>query len=1078
MDKLIAEFARKFSVGKKEAEFLLKEKLRGEHHQEELLDLLGPEFIEEIGKVCEHRDVFLGTPKPPIAAGRESRPATSLKQSGARGAAVAEDSLLERKMCDLYDEYVFPETPECPSIEKRVQVSEVSPEFRYVFEEYKEFNVLQSLVFHTIYGTDENCLVSAPTGAGKTDVALLAVLRMLRADPGAKAVYIAPMKALAAEISHKFKSRLKGVGVSEHTGDTSLTGEEIARATVLVCTPEKFDATSRRLTAPIFKCLSLIVIDEVHLLNDARGPVLESIVCRVHGAIERFQRMVRIVGLSATLPNPGDVAQFLWVKPERVHVFGKEYRPVPLRCSVIGVRKRVEVAEPGEEERKRRLDQKEKIDLVLEERVLAFVRKGEQVLIFVHSRAETVSTAKHLLDTLDLPLEFGRSGLGALSQAEQQGGQKLSGVLQTLHENGLFVHHAGLPRDMRSFAEREFKEQRVRILVCTSTLAWGVNLPAHAVIIKGTEFYSPDRGKVEEISALDVQQMFGRAGRPQFDRRGEALLITGHSSLPKYIRLLRSERPIESAMLFSLVNHLNSEICLWNIACVGAGEYWLKNTYMWIRMNRFPEKYGTTKSDLRHALRDYLVLSIERLRRIGCIRIFRGLHEIEEPAPAQESLDVIPPQALKKYEDPAVHFEPTELGRISAHYCLGEHTIIAWLELYRRGGREALKFFVLSEEFAHMTVRGEEVKELKRLAGEDVPAESIGREQKILLLLDGFFRKRKLATFSLGCDRNYVIDNAGRILQGLGHFFLHSKNPSLAYECQCLFKKVQQQSKTAAEFRSGLGVRMRVTERLAHRNFVQVTFVGGRVSGLLVLRVNGEIAVMETLRESREFALPLETLAEKGSRPSLQVTLIDPKRAFLGRREILPVRKISDVELWIVDEQSYMANGFAVEVAHPASHAPEREGFAIRGSVHYKAVPEVGSDEFRALTTLQIYSLVTHLRGERGAARKFQAEVVVPTEREGALLLEELGRLGAVEGASFGLNKRSSRIDFGGWAICVSASARPRGGAQEAKDVVIFRGFTGGGEVYPLSRIAEAGGAETVVFERRAVLEYLKANTE
>ena len=165
---------------------------------------------------------------------------------------------------------------------------------------------MQSHVFDSVYSTDSNVLVSAPTGAGKTDVALLAVLRAL--DGGGKAVYIAPMKALATEITGKYnrifqarntdeatgrnkaistlKDRMKQLSVGrsykaiEYTGDTEIDATTANLADVVVCTPEKFDVSTRRLS-PIFSGIKLVVIDEIHLLNDDRGPVLEAIVARM-----------------------------------------------------------------------------------------------------------------------------------------------------------------------------------------------------------------------------------------------------------------------------------------------------------------------------------------------------------------------------------------------------------------------------------------------------------------------------------------------------------------------------------------------------------------------------------------------------------------------------------------------------------------------------------------------------------------------------------------------------------------------------------------------------------------------------
>ena len=92
--------------------------------------------------------------------------------------------------------------------------------------------------------------------------------------------------------------------------------------------------------------------------------------------------------------------------------------------------------------------------------------------------------------------------------------------------------------------EKLYEVGLIRVLSCTSTLAWGVNLPAYAVVIKGTEIYAD--GNFVDLSVLDVQQIFGRAGRPQFDNSGEATIITTHSKLAHYVSLMIRATPIES----------------------------------------------------------------------------------------------------------------------------------------------------------------------------------------------------------------------------------------------------------------------------------------------------------------------------------------------------------------------------------------------------------------------------------------------------------------------------------------------------------------------------------------------------
>jgi len=78
-------------------------------------------------------------------------------------------------------------------------------------------------------------------------------------------------------------------------------------------------------------------------------------------------------------------------------------------------------------------------------------------------------------------------------------------------------------------------------LCSTATLAWGVNLPAYGVIIKGTKVYDSNAGGYKDIGIFDVQQIFGRAGRPQFDTEGEGIIITSHKSVDDYVRMMSNK---------------------------------------------------------------------------------------------------------------------------------------------------------------------------------------------------------------------------------------------------------------------------------------------------------------------------------------------------------------------------------------------------------------------------------------------------------------------------------------------------------------------------------------------------------
>ena len=165
-------------------------------------------------------------------------------------------------------------------------------------------------------------------------------------------------------------------------------------------------------------------------------------------------------------------------------------------------------------------------------------------------------------------------------------GKSKSPEVRELFGGGFGVHHAGMLRADRGLSERLFSEGLLNVLVCTATLAWGVNLPAHTVIIKGTQVYDPEKGKWTELSMMDVMQMLGRAGRPGFmgraDEHGEGIILTQHSELQYYLSLLNQQLPIESQYVTKLADNLNAEVVLGTVQTAAEGVAWLGYTYLFV----------------------------------------------------------------------------------------------------------------------------------------------------------------------------------------------------------------------------------------------------------------------------------------------------------------------------------------------------------------------------------------------------------------------------------------------------------------------------------------------------------------
>ena len=150
-----------------------------------------------------------------------------------------------------------------------------------------------------------------------------------------------------------------------------------------------------------------------------------------------------------------------------------------------------------------------------------------------------------------------------------------------------------MARADRNLTEKLFKERAINVLCCTATLAWGVNLPADCVIIKGTQIYDSKKGGFVDLGISEVIQIFGRAGRPGFGSDyGTGILCTTSDKIDHYVSLITQQHPIESKFGAKLVDNLNAEISLGTVTNVEEAIKWLGYTYMFVRMRKNPFTYG------------------------------------------------------------------------------------------------------------------------------------------------------------------------------------------------------------------------------------------------------------------------------------------------------------------------------------------------------------------------------------------------------------------------------------------------------------------------------------------------------
>jgi helicase len=363
----------------------------------------------------------------------------------------------------------------------------------------------------------KNIVLASPTASGKTLVAELVVLKSIL-EKGGKALYLTPLRALASEKYEDFqkytgveKAPGRRVRVAITSGDYDSSDIHLANFDIIICTNEKADSLLRH-RAPWIADISVVVADEIHLLTEAdRGPTLEVVLTR----LLKVNPKIQVLALSATIKNAAEIGEWLNASP-----ITTEWRPVPLR---EGVYHGGQVQfKDGSSRFVPHTDTNPIFNIAVD-----VLREGGQVLIFAETRRSAVEMGRKASALLRRQLpKPDRRGLENIAQRILSTGERtrLGEMLAEQVLNGVAFHHAGLAGGHRRIIEDAFKTGRLKILSATPTLAAGVNLPARTVIISSYERYEPGYGRYP-ISVLEYKQFCGRAGRPKYDKFGEAILI-------------------------------------------------------------------------------------------------------------------------------------------------------------------------------------------------------------------------------------------------------------------------------------------------------------------------------------------------------------------------------------------------------------------------------------------------------------------------------------------------------------------------------------------------------------------------
>lgn len=417
-------------------------------------------------------------------------------------------------------------------------------EYEYASWPFDKFNPVQSSLFK-IFKHNSNAVIAAATSAGKTicgEIFLAYGIRQLKG----KGIYVGPLKSLAKEKEEDWTNKDHHFGDLKTfiaTGDFGFSKKrmnELEESSLIVMTPEMLASRCRNHKSEKSKFLyetNVIVFDESHLLTvPSRGDHIEVALMK----LMEINPNIKLILLSATMPNVDEICGWLSKITNRdTHYLESDYRPCPLNVHY-------ETYYDGDKS----YEDKE-IQKIGTSCAIAEYYSEDKFLIFVHTKR----TGQLMVDSL---LKYG-------IKSE--------------------FHNADLDSKKRFDLEKRFKNDKdFRVLVSTSTLAWGMNLPARRVIVAGVH-----RGLIE-VENYDIQQMIGRAGRPKFDPRGDAYILIPESEKDRWISKLKNKSIIKSTLLDfvgdssnphykTLAFHIVSEIHQGNVKTKEGFRKWFKNSF-------------------------------------------------------------------------------------------------------------------------------------------------------------------------------------------------------------------------------------------------------------------------------------------------------------------------------------------------------------------------------------------------------------------------------------------------------------------------------------------------------------------
>jgi activating signal cointegrator complex subunit 3 len=575
-----------------------------------------------------------------------------------------------------------------------------------------------------------------------------------------------------------------------------------------------------------------VIIDEIHLLGVDRGPVFEVIVSRMRYIAAQTRTPIRFVGLSTALANAGDLGDWLGIAESgggggaggdsnnsggKLYNFRASVRPVPMTIHIRGF--------PEKNYCPRMATMNKPAYAAIMEH-----SPKKPVLIFVSSRRQTRLTALDLISyCAAADDEESRQFLHMSNdEAENISSTLTDQALQDCIVFGIGIHHAGLSDHDRKTSEQLFCNGKIQVLVCTSTLAWGVNFPAHLVIVKGTEFFDGKIGRYVDFPVTDVLQMMGRAGRPQFDDSGVACIFVHEPKKTFYKRFLHEPFPVESSLHNQMHNHISAEVASESVTSIIDCVEWISYTYLFRRLVANPCYYGLASTEIE-VVEAYLTSLIENvvteLVNAGCVSFSDEFYLSATPAGAIASFYYL------DWRSVAIIKKQYDIWKADGGHDEGNDDSASL--------RAVLRLVSDCQEFAELPVRHNE-DELNEQLSEDCPWEVDpdtldSSHTKTFLLLQAHIYRKELPISDYINDTKSVLDQSPRVLSALMDIAVEWKLTRVVQHCiialQCIIQALPPDANTLLQLPGTTTRNMDALKRIGITNLNDLSLYSNGDSG-------------------------------------------------------------------------------------------------------------------------------------------------------------------------------------------------------------------------------------------------------